>query len=100
MSSQNAISPLGAPDNLEVSRGDAHEYVLILYVAGATPRSLKAIENARSICDELLKGRYDLQIVDIYADPHGAKEHQVVAVPTLIKSLPLPLRRVIGDLSE
>ena len=75
------------------------QYLLRLYVAGATPKSIRAIENIKSICEEHLKGRYDLEVIDIYQQPVLAKGDQIIAVPTLIKKLPLPLRRFIGDLS-
>ena len=74
-------------------------YVLRLYVAGTTPKSVRAIENIKRICDEFLKGRYDLEVVDIYQQPVLAKGEQIIAAPTLIKKLPLPLRRFIGDMS-
>lgn len=75
------------------------KYVLRLYVAGATPKSIRAIENIKSICEEHLKGRYDLEVIDIYQQPMLAKGDQIIAVPTLIKKLPMPLRSFIGDLS-
>ncbi len=78
----------------------AEKYVLRLYVAGVTPRSRRAITNIKEICDEYLKGRYDLQVVDVYQRPVLAREEQIVATPTLVKRLPAPLRRFIGDLSE
>jgi circadian clock protein KaiB len=78
----------------------ADTYVLVLYVAGSTARSLNAIENARAICEEVLEGRYRLEIVDIYRDLALASRDDIVAVPTLLKKLPLPLRQIIGDLSE
>jgi circadian clock protein KaiB len=74
--------------------------VLRLYVAGTSPRSLRAIQNAKDICDEFLPGRHELQIVDILQQPTMAKDDQILAVPTLIKKLPIPLRRFIGDLSD
>jgi circadian clock protein KaiB len=74
--------------------------VLRLYVAGTSPRSLRAIQNAKEICDEFLPGRHELQIVDILQQPTMAKDDQILAVPTLIKKLPTPLRRFIGDLSD
>lgn len=76
------------------------KYVLRLYVTGMTPRSTRAIANVKEICEEHLQGRYDLQIVDIYQQPVLAKGHQIIAVPTLIRKLPMPLRRIIGDLSD
>ncbi len=74
--------------------------VLRLYVAGSSSRSLRAIENAKAICDEHLAGSYELDVIDIFQQPKLAKDDQILAVPTLIKKLPLPLRRFIGDLSD
>ena len=76
------------------------QYVLRLYVAGMTPRSTRAIASIKQICEERLKGRYDLQVIDIYQQPVLAEGDQIIAVPTLIKKLPVPLRRLIGDLSD
>ena len=78
----------------------AKRYVLRLYVTGSTPRSVRAIENMRRICEEHLAGRYDLEVVDIYQRPEAAREFQLIAAPTLVKLLPAPLRRIIGDLSD
>jgi circadian clock protein KaiB len=75
-------------------------YILRLYVTGTTPNSQRAIENVRKICEEHLKGRYELEIIDIYQQPELAKEGQIVAAPTLVKKLPLPLRKFIGDMSR
>ena len=75
-------------------------YVLRLYVTGMTPRSTRAIASVKEICEEHLKGRYDLQVIDIYQQPVLAEGDQIIAVPTLIKKLPAPLRRIIGDLSD
>ena len=75
-------------------------YALRLYVTGMTPRSTRAVENVRTICEEHLQGRYDLEVIDIYQQPTLAKGEQIIAAPTLIRKLPLPLRRVIGDLSN
>ena len=74
--------------------------MLRLYVTGMTPRSTRAIENVRTICEEHLHGRYELEVIDIYQQPTLAKGEQILAAPTLIKKLPLPLRRVIGDMSS
>lgn len=74
--------------------------VLRLYVAGMTPRSGRAIANINEICQEHLKGHYALQVIDLYQQPTLAKGDQIIAVPTLIRKLPLPLRRIIGDLSD
>ena len=75
-------------------------YVLKLYVTGATARSLRAIANVKAICEEHLKGRYQLEVVDVYLRPASLRRDQIVAVPTLIKKLPLPLRLLVGDLSR
>ncbi|HET7306543.1 MAG TPA: circadian clock KaiB family protein [Gammaproteobacteria bacterium] len=75
-------------------------YLLRLYITGSTPRSTRAIENIRGICEDHLKGRYELEVIDIYQHPESAAEAQIIAAPTLIKKLPAPLRRVIGDLSD
>lgn len=76
------------------------KYVLRLYVTGMTPRSINAIENIRKICEENLQGRYELEVIDIYQQPQYAKQEQILAAPTLIKKLPLPLRKFIGDMSD
>jgi circadian clock protein KaiB len=75
-------------------------YTLRLYVTGATPRSVRAISNIRKICEEHLEGHYDLEVVDITEHPMLAEGEQIIAAPTLIKKLPLPLRRFIGDMSQ
>lgn len=75
-------------------------YSLRLYVAGLTPRSARAIANLKAICEEHLEGRYDLQVIDIYQQPVLAEGDQIIAVPTLLRELPRPLRRIIGDLSD
>ena len=76
------------------------KHVLKLYVAGNTARSAQAITSIRKICEERLKGQYQLEVIDIYQQPALAKGEQIIATPTLIKFLPLPLRRIIGDLSK
>jgi len=75
-------------------------YVLRLYVTGATPRSARAIVNLRKFCEKHLKGRYELAVIDIYQQPQLAAGEQIIAAPTLVKKLPLPLRKFIGDLSD
>ncbi|WP_243374705.1 circadian clock KaiB family protein [Geotalea sp. SG265] len=85
---------------LALERTSTGKYLLRLYVAGTTPNSRRAIENVRKICEEHLKGRYELEIVDIYQQPIFAREGQIVAAPTLVKELPPPLRKFIGDMSQ
>jgi circadian clock protein KaiB len=81
------------------ARGD-NRYVLWLYVIGTTPHSARAISNIRKICEEHLQGRYDLEVMDLSQNPTLAEGDQIIAAPTLIKKLPLPLRRFIGDMSQ
>jgi circadian clock protein KaiB len=75
-------------------------YVLRLFVTGLTPRSTRAISNLKAICNEYLLGRYDLEVIDIYQQPELTKGEQIIAAPTLIKKQPLPIRRIIGDMSR
>jgi len=75
-------------------------YTLRLYVIGTSPQSVSAINNIKNICEEHLQGRYELEVIDLYQQPQLAKGEQIIASPTLIKKLPLPLRRVIGDMSN
>ena len=82
------------------TRATEGQYVLRLYVAGLTPRSRTAIANITTICEEYLKGRYDLEVIDVFQRPVLAREEQIIATPTLVRKLPEPLRRFIGDLSE
>ena len=84
---------------LQTSKKDG-KYVLRLFVAGINPKSKIAIENLRELCDEYLKDQYELEVIDIYQQPIFAKEGKIVAAPTLIKELPLPIRRFVGDLSD
>ena len=78
---------------------DKH-YTLRLYIAGTSPQSVRAIANVKKICEENLKGCYELQVIDLYQQPQLAQGEQILAAPTLIKKLPLPLRRIIGDMSS
>ena len=89
-------------DEFEQSLQEAgnEKYVLSLYITGITPKSTRAIQNIKKICEENLKGRYELEVIDIYQQPILAKYEQIIAAPTLIKKLPLPLRRLIGDMSD
>lgn len=83
-----------------LTKKDKADYLLRLYVTGATPRSVQAISNIKQICEKYLDGRYELEVIDTYQNPQMVKQDQVVAMPTLIKRLPAPLRRIIGDLSD
>jgi circadian clock protein KaiB len=73
---------------------------LRLFITGTTSRSSRAIANLRRVCEERLHGEYDLEVVDIYQHPEAAQQYQILAAPTLVKMLPLPLRRIIGDLAN
>jgi circadian clock protein KaiB len=83
-----------------MSQKDSGCYLLKLYISGNTPKSERAIINLKKICEENLKGRYTLEVIDLYQKPALAKDADLIAVPTLIIKLPLPMRRVIGDMSE
>lgn len=94
--------PQTAIEALEAASRDAknQQYTLRLYIAGLTPRSQEAIRNVTAICEEHLAGRCDLEVIDIYQNPVLAKGEQIIAAPTLIKKLPLPLRKVIGNMAD
>jgi circadian clock protein KaiB len=78
----------------------AEKYVLRLYVTGLTPRSTRAIKIVRSVCEEHLPGQYDLEIIDVYQMPSRISEDDVIAIPTLVKCKPSPVRRIIGDMTD
>jgi circadian clock protein KaiB len=83
-----------------VRRRRRERYVLRLYVTGMTSRSVQAISCLRAVCEEQLPGRYDLEVIDLYQQPERARGEQIIAAPTLVKMLPRPERRLIGDLSD
>jgi len=83
-----------------IARQDKEKYVLKLYITGMTPRSQEALRNIKNILNDNLTDNYELEVIDIYQQPTLAKDDQIIAVPTLIKKLPAPLRRLIGDLSQ
>ena len=87
-------------DLFEEAKPSEQKYVLRLYVAGMTAKSSEAIRNITKLCEEHLKGRYDLQVIDIYQQPTLAKGEQIIAAPTLIKKLPVPLRKFIGNMAN
>ena len=90
--------------DVEMKQAASHsrqaKYVLRLYISGSTSKSAQAVGNIKRVCEQHLKGSYDLEVIDIYQQAHLARDEQIVAVPTLIKRLPLPLRRLIGDMSD
>jgi len=83
-----------------VKRAPKGNYTLKLYIAGITPRSTQAVANIKKICETYLKGRYKLEVIDIFQQPTLSKGEQIIAAPTLIKKLPLPLRKFIGDMAD
>ncbi len=76
------------------------QYVLRLYIAGQTPKSLAAVSNLNRICEEFLQGQYEVEVIDLLENPHLAEGDQIIAIPTLVRKLPEPIRKVIGDLSD
>jgi circadian clock protein KaiB len=82
------------------TKGDSDTFVLRLYVAGQTPKSITAFANLKNICDEHLAGRYKIQVVDLLENPKLARGDQILAIPTLVRKLPEPVRKIIGDLSN
>lgn len=99
MSKKIPGDPTQAFEQALVSPHEQH-YALRLYVTGSSPQSVRAIANVKRICEENLQGRYDLEVIDLYQQPQLAQGEQIIAAPTLIKRLPLPLRRIIGDMSS
>jgi len=76
------------------------KYTLKLYITGQTPNSMRAVDNLKRICETQLRGKYDIKVIDVLKKPQLAEEDKILATPTLVRSLPLPLRKVIGDLSD
>ena len=96
-------SKRGPAGNGRVSQStseDLNRWNLRLYVAGQTPRSLTAFKNLKEICEEYLKGQYHIEVVDLMENPTLARGDQILAVPTLVRKLPQPIRKIIGDLSN
>ncbi len=89
----------GAFERLAEAAGQ-EAYLLRLFVAGVTPRSRETLERIKAVCEEHLAGRYELEVIDIHQQPELAREHQIVVTPTLVKVLPPPLRRLVGNLLE
>lgn len=92
--------PLSQDDEWSDADMDPGYYHLRLYVAGQTPKSLAAMRNLRRVCEEHLAGRYDIEVVDLLVNPQLAAGDQILAIPTLVRHLPAPLKRIIGDLSN
>lgn len=91
------------PDTAATTRKKAKQddkWVLRLYVAGQTSKSIAAFENLKRICDERLKNKYKIEVIDLLINPQLGREHQILAIPTLVRKLPVPVRKIIGDLSN
>ena len=79
---------------------ESDKWVLRLYVAGQTPKALTAFSNLKKICEEQLNGKYSIEVIDLLKNPHLGSEYQILALPTLVRKLPVPVRKIIGDLSD
>ena len=102
---EQAVSPeendaLTARFERAIAHDEQKHYRLRLFVAGATPRSIQALERLKQLCEIHLQGRYELEVIDVYQSPLSLGADNVVAIPTLVKQLPLPLRLIVGDLSD
>ncbi len=97
MSKQEQDFLKGGPEDAE---NESNEYVLRLFVTGASPNSVRAITNLKQICETYIKGRYLLEIIDVYQQKTIAEIEQIIAMPLLVKIVPLPRRRLIGDMSD
>ena len=84
----------------EKTKNNTPEWVLRLYVTGQTPNCVKAYQNLKNICEEHLKGKYKIEIIDLLEKPKLAKGHQIIAIPTLVRKLPEPLKKIVGNLSN
>jgi circadian clock protein KaiB len=100
---QTSTKRVKASRNGHAPRNDGAEadrWNLRLYVAGQTPRSISAFQNLKNICEEYLKGKYHIEVVDLMENPTLARGDQILAIPTLVRKLPQPIRKIIGDLSN
>lgn len=84
----------------KAAKANQGPYELKLFITGSTPKSLDAIARIKEVCEEELQGRYSLDVIDVHQEPHLAEVEQIIALPTLLKKLPLPLRKMLGDFSE
>lgn len=100
MKHKQSIDETRAFEDALAAQAESQHYVLRLFVTGTTGRSARAIQNIHTICSEKLQGRFELEVIDIYQHPEFMKPEQIVVTPTLVKELPLPLRKIIGDLSD
>ena len=89
-----------SPKSPKTEGSPTEKWELRLYTAGQTPKSLAAIRNLKKVCEAHLPGRYEIEVIDLLQNPRLAKDHQIVAIPTLVRKLPNPIRKIIGDLSD
>ncbi len=94
------VKPAARKSNTAARRGKPSAYMLRLYVAGQTPKSITAFANLKKICEEYLAGEYQIEVIDLLEHPHLARGDQILAIPTLVRKLPEPVRKIIGDLSN
>ena len=90
----------GTSDNGKKVRDPKDEWILRLYVAGKTPKCVTAFQNLKIICEEQLKGKYQIEVIDLLINPQLSRDDQILAIPTLVRKLPVPVRKIIGDLSN
>jgi circadian clock protein KaiB len=95
---KNESKPVNGLQMAETSVSD--QWVLRLYVAGQTPRAIAAFKNLKAICEDQLKGKYEIQVIDLLVNPQLGRDDQILAIPTLVRKLPAPVRKIIGDLSD
>lgn len=88
------------PEKKTKGKENEDKWILRLYVAGQTPRCVTAFKNLKKLCEDQLKGRYIIEIIDLIQNPQLSREHQILAIPTLVRKLPVPVRKIIGDLSD
>jgi circadian clock protein KaiB len=100
MKEKNKFKSAAEKFDMKISTLEKDSYILRLYITGTTTRSILALKNLKKICEDYLEGRYELEVIDLYQYPNLAKVDQIIAAPTLIKKLPLPFRRIIGDMSN
>jgi circadian clock protein KaiB len=92
--------PKSAAPEAMSTKAESRTFVLRLYVAGQTPKSIAAFTNLKKICEEHLAGRYQIEVIDLLENPKLARGDQILAIPTLVRELPVPVRKIIGDLSN
>lgn len=99
MAPKKDISETGLP-KVKLDKKTSDAWILRLYVAGQTPKSITAFRNLKAICEEQLKGKYQIEVIDLLKNPQLCREDQILAIPTLVRKLPVPVRKIIGDLSN